>query len=417
MKKMKKIFALALAAALALSALTGCGGNEQPQPEPEQTPVVEMERVDLSTLTGPVEHVAGLAPDTVLATVGEYDITADMMMYWFNYATNYAIQQYSAVGMTEIDWAADMGEGATVADAMLGTALELSAYYTLLPEKARSEYALAPMQEDMEVVEQDLAEAEAHFGSSEKAEHYMWMNMTTEDFYRKLVESSSLELQLQEKLFGAGGEYEPTDAEVLAFATDDMGYYGAKHILLMTVNPEEYVYDEVGNPTGYAPLSEDEIARKRADAEDMLKQLRESDDPIALFDTLMHEKSEDTGLVSYPDGYTAYPGQMVAPFEQAAKALKEGEISDIVESDFGYHIILRIPMDPAQFKGDYIAAQVDELAQQWIAEAEVKTTEAYDSIDPVDAINKMFAMQDAIYLELYPAEEESETPAEGEAQG
>ena len=153
MKKMKKIFALALAAALALSALTGCGGNEQPQPEPEQTPVVEMERVDLSTLTGPVEHVAGLAPDTVLATVGEYDITADMMMYWFNYATNYAIQQYSAVGMTEIDWAADMGEGATVADAMLGTALELSAYYTLLPEKARSEYALAPMQEDMEVVE------------------------------------------------------------------------------------------------------------------------------------------------------------------------------------------------------------------------------------------------------------------------
>jgi hypothetical protein len=117
----------------------------------------------------------------------------------------------------------------------------------------------------------------------------MWMNLTTEEFYRDLVGASSLEVQLQEKLFGVGGEYEPTDAEVLAYATDTMGYYGAKHILLMTVNPNEYVYDDAGNPIGYAPLSEDEIAGKKADAEAMLKKLREAKDPIALFDDLMFE--------------------------------------------------------------------------------------------------------------------------------
>ena len=410
MKKMKKLLALALACAMSLSMLSGCGKQEPtPEPEPEvPAPSITAEDVDLSVLTEPVEFVCGLAPETVVAKVDGHDVTADMLMYWFNYAATYTLQQYYYMGQTEVDWGADIGDGTTIADTVLGSALELASYYTLMSAKAQDEYGLSADEGELEKLREEIDSVKDYFeGDGTKAEHYLWMSMTNAQQYEKLVASSSLETQLQEKLFGEGGERERTDAEILKFAEEELGYYGAKHILLVTVDMEAPTYNEDGSLKGFESLGEDVVAKQKALADDLKAKLDKASDPVALFDSLMNEYSEDTGLAAYPNGYTAYKGQMVEEFESTALSLKEGEISGVVESLYGYHIIMRTPLDPEEYRADYVASQVDALGREWLEASPIEQDDSYKTIKANEAVERMFAMQEALYNELYPEQAEN----------
>ncbi len=114
-------------------------------------------------------------------------------------------------------------------------------------------------------------------------------------------------------------------------------YVRAKHILICFPEEGEGENGEV---------TEDQKINTLNKAKEVLALVESGED----FDTLVKEYGEDPGMEHYTGGYYFTTGEMVEPFEKAAFELKEGEISDIVETNYGYHIILRLPLDHPSIK-------------------------------------------------------------------
>ena len=343
--------------------------------------------MDLSQVTDPCLAAAGLAEDTVVARVGETDITAGLLLYWLTYGIDLYLRQLGGY-LTELPWETDMGDGTTLAAQIKDSALEAAAFYALLPTLGQKE-GLTPSPEAAADAETQIGQLTQQLGDEAKTEHYLWYQMLTRPLFIQLNEAADLHMQLQELYYGENSGHYPTDAEVLAYAQDTLGEYRAKHILRMTVDPDTR-----------EPLDEETAARKRAEAEGYLAQLQEAEDPIALFDQLMKEHSEDSGLAYNPEGYTTRRGEMVAPFEEAALALRDGEISGVVESEFGYHIILRLPLDPADYRESLVAQRMQERTDQWLEEYGLTPLEGFEQLDVSAFWTTFTSLQAAVESEL-----------------
>lgn len=149
----------------------------------------------------------------------------------------------------------------------------------------------------------------------------------------------------------------------------------AKHILIKTTDANE----------NELPKEQQEQAKSKA--EGILNRAKAGED----FAGLAKQYSEDLGSKDNGGEYTFPRGQMVEEFENTAFSLKRGEISNLVKTRFGYHIIkleekyekgqimsFESIKDKEEFK---VEAQYNKILEDWKKKSQIiRNDKLYNSL-------------------------------------
>lgn len=353
---MKKFVSILIIICLVFGAAityTGCGANDaaesETSPEPSAEPSESVDDTETETASVPQLDFEALYAshdaDEVVMTMDGEDVTWEEYFYWLYYSgvqvNNYINQMaanMSAYGMN-VTWddAAD-DSGISFKDYVVQLAEEnIRQIHSIKKFSAENDVTLT--EDNLKAIEEqrktDMVNlcgeevSDEEFAEFLKSTYYLPIKV-----YDDMNEINYLYQNCFAKLYGEDGE-KLSDEKAEAYLKDS-GYMNAAHILFMTVDPS----------TGEA-LDDDTIAEKKALADKFAAELAGITDTEKLqerFAEIKDEYCEDTGKEAYPDGYIFTPGTMVTEFEDTVNALEDYQVSEPVESRYGYHIIMRLPL-------------------------------------------------------------------------
>ncbi len=378
---MKKLLIILLAAGLLFVGVAGCAQRTAPvpspapvddetiyvspvNPEPPTTAVPEAQPVE------PVKHVdlealhALYPEDAVYATIGEREITWGEYYEWLGSyilnGENY-MESMAAYGMSG-GWDSPYAEGVTLGDSFVANLSDNLRAFTGIDMFA-AQNGISVSEEELEAKKAEDRNAMLGADATDEAwGELLTANFLTENLYRAQARANIQLQKLMEAKYGKNGELLSTAA--LQHYIEDKEYLRCNHILFLTMDMETR-----------EPLDEETIAAKKSRAEEIaaeLQSIENREELLARFAELKAELDEDSGKTHYPDGYIFTPGTMVAAFEETTKALSAFEVSAPVLSEYGYHVIIRLPVDAdttlddgstigASAASEIMAADLDEI--------------------------------------------------------
>ena len=316
MRTRTSLIVLILALTLILAA---CGGKatpaptDTPMPEPTATPEPAIPAIGgVDVAMGLVTQPAG---DNV-ATVNGVAISSDMYLGELERQLIYITESYG------VDWN----------DAMYQSYLpqmEMQVFEQLINlELARQLAAAEGIQISKEALDQEIESTQTSIllsGTYTDWANFLAVNKITEEYFRDRIHES---LVIDALVKAHGG---PTEAEQVH----------AQHIL----------------------VADEETAKK------VLEELKAG----KTFEELAAAYSTDTGSSANGGDLGWFPrGMMVASFEEAAFSLPIGEVSEPVQSDFGFHIIKVLGKETRPLDEATLAQAQEEAFGVWFADQRTK---------------------------------------------
>lgn len=259
-----------------------------------------------------------------LASINGEDISKEVFSLYFIQVQNEILASSGVMTLDAAEkfWQEKNEDGVTVADAARERAMGELALIYIKCQKAEG-FNISLSEEEKTGISEQIGEQITQMGGNSVFESELKSIGSSREAYTLLMEKMLLASKVDEHLMSLP-EYTITDDEAIKSVKET--YIKAKHILFNTMDAQ----------TGISYTTE-EIAEVKKLAENILSQIKNGAD----FDELMKTHTQDPGIETNPDGYVFGKGQMVPQFEEAAYALKAGEVSGLVESTYGFHIIKR----------------------------------------------------------------------------
>ena len=347
---MKKLMVLLLVVCLLAAGAVGYGMGKDGTIR-ARIPAASAAAVESPAETADAASAAGLdyeavyalhEPDEIVMTVAGHEVPwSEYYYYLFRQAQS--VENYlSSMAMYGVDasWtdAADE-EGNSYLDLALDSTESLARSLAGTIAFAE-ENGVTLSVEDLKTIEDKVMEDAAALcgegASRADLDAYLESIHLPAALYDRMNEVSVLYQNGFTALYGENGE-KLSDEDAQAYLKE-RGYLSANHILFMTLDP-----------ASYESLDEETRTAKQAQAAEIAAELQAIEDAgarQARFAELKEEFDEDTGKTAYPDGYVFLPGEMVSEFEEAARSQEAYQVSDPVESAYGYHVIMTLPLGP-----------------------------------------------------------------------
>ena len=298
---------------------------------------------------GLLYKASGIHPDATIMTINGEKISAEEFLYWVAYDCDY-LSYYAG----SINWNDTVVDNTTYSDYVMDEVTGTMRIYAIVRQMAK-QGDITLTDEDMAALDAQRQQSVEYYGGEEGYQQQIQLYGVNEDTYNQFTSKMYYLYTHVQEAFD-NGSLRPSDEELQAFAKDN-GLVSAKLLFLSTED-----------------MDKDDIQQYRDLAQSYADKLKDAKD----VDKLYAEFAEELGLADADGGQTFSADEAGEKLVAAVSELSDGAVSDVIETDSGFYVAIRMPLDLTAV-ADRMFTQTFDTA---VENAEVKYNESvYDKVD------------------------------------